>query len=202
MSLDRAGAGTPRAEVPTAYVFRPSLMGAPWEFRLAGDALDWASGRKSGHIPLRSIRRLRLSYRPASMQPHRFMTELWAEGAPKLEILSSSWKSMVEQERFDKKYAGFIGELHRRIASAAPPARFEQGSHPLLYWPGLTVFAGVALGLAWLVVRAEQAGTNAGAVIVGAFLTLFLWQGGNFFRRNRPGYYRPEAIPPELMPMG
>lgn len=202
MSPDRGGAQTPLAEANPAYVFRPSLVGVPWEFRLTGDALDWASGRKSGRIPLRSIRRLRLSYRPASMQSHRFMTELWAEGAPKLEILSSSWKSMVEQERLDQKYEDFIGELHRRIALAAPPARFERGSHPLLYWPGLIVFAGVALALAWLTVLALQAGTNAGAVFVGAFLALFLWQGGNFFRRNRPGRYRPEALPTELMPMG
>jgi len=197
MSVDRASAQT-----PLTYVFRPSLLGAPWEFSLAGDGLDWASGRKFGHISLRSIRRLRLSYRPASMQSQRFMTELWAEGAPKLKILSSSWKSLVEQERLDKNYADFIGELHRRIAAAAPPVRFEQGSNPLLYWPGLLVFAGVALALAWLVVRALQADTKAGAAFVGAFVALFLWQGGNFFRRNRPGRYRPDAIPAALMPKG
>jgi hypothetical protein len=31
---------------------------------------------------------------------------------------------------------------------------------------------------------------------------LFLWQSGNFFRRNRPGLYRPEALPAELLPKG
>jgi hypothetical protein len=145
---------------------------------------------------------VRLSFRPASMQTHRFAAELWADGAPKLEILSSSWKSMVEQERLDKPYAAFIVELHRRIVLAAPPARFEQGSYPLLYWPGLIVYVGVSLGLAWLVVRALQAGVKGGAAFVGAFLALFLWQGGNFFRRNRPGLYRPDAPPAELMPKG
>jgi hypothetical protein len=136
------------------------------------------------------------------MQSHRFMTELWAEGAPKLKILSSSWKSMVEQERKDKSYAAFVAELHRRIALAAPPARFEQGSHPLLYWPGLLVFVAVALGFAVLIARALQAGAMSGAAFVGGFLVLFLWQSGNFFRRNRPGLYRPEALPAELMPKG
>jgi hypothetical protein len=197
MSIDHASAGE-----PVAYDYRPSLLGAAWQFKLTGDGIDWATGRKAGHIPFRAVRRLRMSYRPASMQSHRFMTELWAEGAPKLKILSSSWKSMVEQERKDKPYAAFIAELHRRIALAAVPARFEQGSHPLLYWPGLIAFAGVALGLALLVVRALQADSKSGAAFIGGFLVLFLWQSGNYFRRNRPGLYRPEALPAEMIPKG
>jgi hypothetical protein len=197
MSIDLAGVGE-----PVAYAYRPSLLGAAREFKLAGDGIDWAAGRRGGHIPFRTVRRLRLSYRPTSMQSHRFMTELWADGAPKLEILSSSWKSMVEQERLDKRYAAFIAELHRRIALAAAPARFEQGSNPLLHWPGLLIFVGVALGLALLVMRALQADAKGGAAFIGGFLALFLWQGGNFFRRNRPGLYHPEALPAELMPKG
>jgi hypothetical protein len=186
----------------TAYSYRPSLLGAAWEFRLAGDGIDWAAGSKSGHIAFRDVRRMRLTYRPASMQSHRFMTELWADGAPKLEILSSSWKSLVEQERLDKPYAAFVRELHRRIALASPPARFELGGNRLLYWPGLVSFIGVALGLALLIVRALQADAKGGAAFIGFFLVLFLWQGGNFFRRNRPGLYRPEAVPAALMPKG
>ncbi len=193
---------TAAGEGAVSYAYRPSLLGAAREFKLAGDGIDWVAGRKSGHIPFRNIRHVRMSYRPASMQSHRFMTELWADGAPKLEILSSSWKSLVEQERLDQPYAAFVAELHRRIARAAPPARYEQGSHPLLYWPGLIAFVSVSLGLAFLIVRALQADTKGGAAFIGAFLVLFLWQGGNFFRRNRPGRYRPEAPPAELMPKG
>ena len=148
---------------PFAYAYRPSLLGAAWEFRLAGDGIDWAAGRKGGHIPFRAVRRLRMSFRPASMQSHRFMTELWADGAPKLEILSSSWKSMVEQERLDGRYTAFVAELHRRIALAAAPARFEKGSNPLLYWPGLIAYVGVSLGLALLVMRALQVNAKGGA---------------------------------------
>ncbi|HZL38717.1 MAG TPA: hypothetical protein VFC45_00345 [Pseudolabrys sp.] len=197
-----SGGPTDEAAEGTAYTFRPSVLGAPREFRLVGDGLDWAVARKSGHIRFSDVRRLRLSYRPTSMQSHRFMTELWAQGAPKLEILSSSWKSMVEQQRLDQPYTAFVIELHRRIALAAPPARYEQGSNPLLYWPGLFVFTSLMLALAVLVVRALQADTKAGAAFVGVFLLLLLWQGGNFFRRNRPGAYRPETPPAELLPKG
>jgi len=32
----------------TAYTFRPSLLGAPRAFKLAGDGIDWVVGRRSG----------------------------------------------------------------------------------------------------------------------------------------------------------
>ena len=186
--------------VEVVYTFRPSLLGAPREFKLAADGLRWTAGSRSGRVPFRDVRRVRLSYRPVSMQAHRFVTEVWAEGAPKLEIVSSSWKSMVEQVRQDQPYADFVRELHRRVAAAAAPARFEQGRNPLFYWTGLAVFAAVALAIAALAVRALQAGAVAGALFILAFLALFLWQGGNFLRRNRPGTYRPDALPELLMP--
>jgi hypothetical protein len=192
----RAAAG----EGALSYSYRPSLLGAPWAFTLGRETLDWQMGRKSGRVALRDIKRLRLSFRPISMQPQRFLTEIWADGAPRLEICSSSWKSMVEQERLDRGYTAFVAELHRRLAQDGAAVRCEQGSDPLLYWPGLAVFAAIALALAALCVRGLQAHTWNGAAIVVAFLLFFLWQAGNYFRRNRPGRYRPDALPPELMP--
>src|SRR5262245_62270545 len=117
----------------------------------------------SGHILYRDISRLRLSFRPVSMQSQRFITELWGQGAPRLKIASSSWKSMVEQERLDRSYSVFVRELHRRIAAATPSVRFERGHNPWIYWPSVAVFAGVALALDGLITRGLQAGTYAGA---------------------------------------
>jgi hypothetical protein len=134
------------------------------------------------------------------MQTHRYQTEIWADGAPKLTIVSSSWKSMVEQERLDEAYTAFLVALHQRLAEAGAPVSFEQGSSPLRYWPGLAFFAGLSFGLAFLIVRALQSDAIAGAAFVAAFLGLFLWHGGNFFRRNRPGVYRPDALPELLLP--
>jgi hypothetical protein len=162
----------------------------------------WEVDGKSGRIPFRNIRRLRMSFKPVSMQAQRFITEIWSEDAPKFEIVSSSWKSLVEQERQDKSYSTFIVELHRRIACAGVPVRFEQGGNPVTYWPALIVFAAGGLGMALLTVRALQMDAMGGAVFIAAFLVLFLWQGGLFFRRNRPGVYRPDALPADLLPKG
>jgi hypothetical protein len=193
---------TPRAAADVPYSYRPSLLGAAWSFSLTGDGLAWEAGRKAGLVPYRHIRRIRMSFKPVSMQSQRYLTEVWADRAPKLEIVSSSWKSLVEQERLDKSYSVFVTELHRRIADAQAQTRFEQGSNPIIYWPGLGAFAGVGLGLAWLIVRALQADAKGGAAFIAAFMILFFWQGGNFFRRNRPGLYRPDAPPAELLPKG
>jgi hypothetical protein len=182
------------------YAYRPSLLGAAHEFRLSGNTLNWAAGRRAGSMPLRDVKVVRLSFQPASMQPHRFVTELWADNAPRLVIVSSSWKSVVEQERLDERYTVFVTELHRRIADAKAPAQFVQGKRAFTYWPALVLFVAVALGLAVLVTRALQAQSLGGAIFIAAFLALFLWHGGNFFRRNKPGRYRPDALPPDLLP--
>jgi hypothetical protein len=184
-----------------AYSYRPSVLGASWEFELSGETLTFRAGRRSGRVSLRKIRRVRLSYRPVAMQSRRFLAEIWAEGAPKLEICSSSWKSMVEQERFDRSYAIFVTELHRRLAQMSVPALYEQGSNPLLYWPGLVFFVAIVVALAVLVVTGLRAQAWGGAAFVAIFLLLFVWQAGNFFRLNRPGSYRPDILPPILVPV-
>jgi len=184
------------------YTYRPSLLGTPWAFRLTDNGLEWSAGSKSGRVAWRDVRRVRMSYRPASMQSHRFITELWADGAPKLQIVSSSWKSLVEQERLDKPYSAFVAELHRRIARAGATPRFERGNNPLIYWPGLIVFTGMGLALVLLMFRVLADGALGGAAVVAAFFVLFLWQCGNIFRRNWPGVYRPDALPEVLLPKG
>jgi len=184
----------------STYSYRPSLLGAPYEFQLGEHGLDWTVGRKSGRVAWRDVQRVRMSFRPASMQSYRFVTEIWAAGAPKLAIMSTSWKSMVTHERLDQGYAAFVGELHRRLAQAQTQARFEQGTNPVQYWPGLVVFAGVSLALAFLIVRALQAQAIGGALFIAGFLALFLWRGGDFFRRNRPRFYRVDALPRDLLP--
>lgn len=189
----------PGGDVVT-YTYRPSLLGAPWEFRLDGDVFEWRAGRQSGRVALAQVRFVRLSYRPANLQTHRFVTELWADGAPKLQIVSASWKSMFDQERLDKPYSAFVAELHRRLMQTGAGTQFIRGIHKVKYWASVAVFAAVGLGISVLVVRALQSGVFAGAAFVGAFLALFVWQGGNFLRRNRPGTYRPDALPAMLLP--
>ena len=184
------------------YIHKPSLMGAPWELRLRPEALEWRTGRHEGRIPYGRVTRVRLSFRPVTMQTRRFIAEVWSAGEPRLSIASTSWRSMVEQASQDQAYGAFVRELHRRIAAAGVTPAYDCGSPALLYWPGLAVFAGVVVGFAMLIVRALDTGAYSGAAVVGAFFALFVWQSGTYFWRNRPGHYRPDALPTELVPNG
>lgn len=182
------------------YAYKTSLMGAPSEFRLTADALEWRRGTYQGRAPYGRIRRLRLAFRPMTMQNYRFLTEIWTVDGPKLQIASTSWKSLVEHERLDGPYRAFVTELNRRIGAAGGQTLFQTGSPPFLYWPGVVVFVGAALALAGLIVRALAVAAWSGAAFIAAFLAFFLWQAGTFFRRNKPGTYDPANVPPQVLP--
>lgn len=183
-----------------AYAYKPSLLGAPWQFRLAPDRLVWTVGQRTGSVAYAAIRRLRLSFRPVTMQSYRFTTEIWADGVPKLTIASASWRSMMEQERFDQPYRDFIAALHERIAAAGGRPALEAGANPFLYWPGLTIFTAVALAVIALLARAFHQDSWPAMLFLAAFFALLLWQIGGFFRRNRPRRYLAAAIPEDVLP--
>jgi len=182
------------------YAFKSSLIGAPLELQLTDDALEWRRGSAEGRARYRAIRRIRLSFRPMTMQNYRFLAEIWPADGAKLQITSTSWKSMFEHERLDAPYAAFVTELNRRVGAAGGQTVFDCGSPALLYWPGVVILCGATLGIVALAVRALAVGAFAGAAFIVGFLALFLWQAGGFFRRNRPGSYRPDALPPQLLP--
>ncbi len=191
---------TEDAAVDPTYAFKPSLMGAICQFALRPDAIDWQIGRYSGSTRYDSVSAVRLSYRPVTMQSHRFVTEIWSAGTPKLQIVSVSWRSMIEQQRLDRDYSAFVTELHRRLAAAGGVACFSTGLPVVTYWIGVVVFGAVMLATAALVVRAgilEQWGASA---LVGLFFLIFAYQVGSYFYRNRPRRYRPDAIPDGVLP--
>jgi hypothetical protein len=182
------------------YVFKPSLLGAPRQFALRRGGLQWHMANFSGFIRYGDVRRMRMSYRPAAMQSHRFVTEIWSKTAPKLQIVSASWRSVMEQERLDAGYTAFVTELHRRLAAAGSAARFTTGMPVVSYWIGVVVFGGAMLALVGLTVRALQLGEWTAAALIGGLGAVFALQIGNYFRRNRPGSYRPEAVPANVLP--
>ena len=188
------------AAADPAYAFKPSLMGGACQFTLRPDAMEWQIGRRSGRVGYGRVRAVRLSYRPVTMQTHRFITEIWSADNPKIQIVSVSWRSIMEQQRLDAAYAAFIIELHRRLAAAGAPARFLTGLPFATYWVGVVVFGAVLVATGGLLVRATSFDQWAPMVVVAIFFLVFAYQLGTYFYRNRPGRYRPEEIPADVLP--
>jgi hypothetical protein len=197
---DTGSGGSATDATDIAYAYKSSLVGAPFQFRLAHDAFEWSKGGATGRTPYERIRRIRLGFRPQTMQNHRFLAEVWIADGPKLQIASTSWKSLVEQERFDEGYRAFVTELCRRTGAAGGQTLFQAGSPVILYWLGVIVFVGASLALAGLVIRALQQAAWGGAAFITGFLAFFLWQAGAFFRRNRPGVFHADAVPDAVLP--
>ena len=64
------------------------------------------------------------------------------------------------------------------------------------------VYVAALLGFVALAVRAFGTGDKAASAFVFGFFLLFAWQVGTYFYRNRPGRYRPDALPQHLLPKG
>ena len=183
-----------------AYAFKASLAGAMRRFTLRPDGLHWEIGRRRGSARYDHIRMVRLSYRPVTMQSHRFVAEIWPSGESKIQIVSVSWRSMMEQQRLDASYSAFIAELHRRIALARGGTQFSAGLPLPIYWIGVTVFSAVLLATAALVFRAARTGQWAATAVVVMFLAVFAYQIGQYFYRNQARRYQPDSIPAAVMP--
>ena len=190
----------PSHEGDPIYGYKPNLMGAPWVFRLTDKGIEWEYGRRSALLRYKDVRRVRMSYRPATLQTHRFITEIWSEQSPKLQISSTSFRGLMEQQRQDAEYTAFVGELHRRLAASRSAARFESGMHPWLYWLGSFVMVAIAVALAILMGRTVLNRDIAGFAVVAGVMLLFAWQVGTLFYRNRPLVYRADEPPPAVLP--
>ena len=183
------------------YAYKPSLRAAAWSFVLGADTLHWSRGRYAGEVHYHDIARLRLSYRPVTMQMARYQLEIWAPQAPRLVVVSSTCRSFVEMQSQAPAYRAFVAALHRRIAAAGGEPRCERGIAPPLYWAGIAVLGGTALALLALALRAIAVGAWGGAAFLAIFLAIFGWQIGAFFSRNRPGRYDlTGALPQWLLP--
>jgi hypothetical protein len=182
------------------YAFKPSLIGRWYEFTLKSDGLHWQMGGSAGRVRYERIRAVRLSFRPVTMQSRRFITEIWSTDNPKIQIVSVSWRSMVEQARQDGAYSAFVTELHQRLATSGSKAQFTTGLPVVSYWFGVVTFAAVSISMAAMIVRTLKLEQWSASAIIGAIFAVFALQIGNYFRRNRPSRYRPDAIPREVLP--
>lgn len=181
------------------YTYRPSLLGAAWQFSLTDTGLAWSAGRKQGVWAYADIVHVQLSYRPVSMQRRRFRADITAREGRTLPVVSATWQSMIAVAPQDDAYRTFIMELHRRLA-ASGHATFGAGQRRAAYVIGLVLLAFVGVALIGLLLRAFATSSWSGAAFIVACGAVFGWQMISFMRRNRPRNYAPGDVPADLLP--
>jgi hypothetical protein len=182
------------------YAYKASLIGAAHQFELTDNGMAWRIAGKSGVWPYAGIAAIRLSYRPVSMQSHRFRADIENADAARINILSTSWQTAALMAPQDHDYRGFITRLHARMAEAGSNAELIGGLKPRVYAAALVFLTLVAVAISGLLVRAIATDEFAGALFLVGFAALFAWQIGGFVRRNRPRAYTFDDLPEALLP--
>ena len=167
---------------------------------MSDQGLTWRIGGKTGLWPYAAISRVRLSFRPVSMQARRFRADIDRSGGGRLAIVSTSWQTAALMAPQDRDYRAFIAQLHRRMAEAGSKAALSGGLRPGIYAAAVALLALVGNAIAGLFVRAIATGEFAGALFLVGFTALFGWQIGGFIRRNRPRAYSFDHLPEALLP--
>jgi hypothetical protein len=189
-----------QASPAVRYAYRASLIGAAHQFELTDAGLSWRVSGKADVWPYAGISSIRLSYRPVSMQAHRFRADIQNSCGARLVMLSTTWQTAALMAPQDNDYRTFIAQLHARMADTASKATLIGGLSPRLYGAALTLLTLVALAMTGLLIRAIAIGEWAGVLFLLGFAALFAWQIGGFIRRNRPLAYTFDHLPEALLP--
>jgi hypothetical protein len=201
LSLQENLQGQATTEAPSVrYAYKASLIGAAHQFELTDGGLSWRVGGRSSVWPYAEISAIRLSYRPVSMQQHRFRADIRHTSGARLAILSTSWQTAALMAPQDRDYRAFIVGLHERMAKAGSAAELTGGLGRKTYAAALALVALVGVMMFSLFVRALMVGMWGGVLFLIGFAALFGWQVGGFIRRNRPIRYGFDRVPEALLP--
>ncbi|MGY3034825.1 hypothetical protein ACVIIV_003995 [Bradyrhizobium sp. USDA 4354] len=184
----------------TSYAYKASLIGSAHRFELTEEGLSWHIAGRSGLWRYDEISAIRLSFRPVSMQQHRFRADVSRAGGGRIAILSTSWQTAALMAPQDSGFRDFLIELHARMAKAGSRAELTAGLGRKTYAAVLALLAVLTVAMAGLLIRALLIGEFAGVLFILGFAALFAWQVGGFVRRNQPRSYSLDCVPKTLLP--
>jgi hypothetical protein len=183
-----------------SYAYKASLIGSAHRFELTDEGLSWHIAGRSGLWRYCDISAVRLSFRPVSMQQHRFRADLRHADGGRIAILSTSWQTPALMAPQDNGFRDFIVALHARMEKAGSRAVLTAGLGHIAYSAALALLAVLAVAMAGLFIRALATGEWVGALFIVGFVALFVWQIGGFIRRNQPRSYGFDTLPRTLLP--
>jgi hypothetical protein len=191
--------GAPAA-AGASYAYKASLIGSAHRFELTEEGLSWHIAGRTALWRYDEISAIRLSFRPVSMQQHRFRADVSHASGGRIAILSTSWQTAALMAPQDNGFRNFIVALHARMAQAGSRAELTAGLGRRTYAVVLAFLAVLAVAMTGLLIRALAIGEFAGSLFILGFTALFAWQVGGFVRRNQPRSYSFDRLPRALLP--
>ncbi len=176
---------------------RPGTLGATYSYRLGDDGLYWQAGRTNGHIAYADVTRVELITYAAEGETQGQCKLKRRSGKP-LRIRTHSFDGLGDLEDRTSTYRPFVRELCKRIAAAAPQARFLSGSTTMWYiWIVLLAVlgtVGVFLLLAILGAPPLAFDLMFGLLVVAGIIP-FVWRQ---IRRGGQNDFDPQDPPAEF----
>lgn len=185
---------------PVRYSYKPSLVGAPYDFELTEQGLSYRAGFRTDEWPYRDISEIRLTYRPVSMLAHRFRADIRNRAGKKLTVISATWSSIVTLSPQNDAYCAFMRELLRRVAVEGGQVACYAGMQPAVFAASVATLSLVMIALAGLLIRALSTEAYPAALFMLGFAAWFGWYIGGWLSRNKPGSYEPSSPPARLLP--
>jgi len=183
-----------------SYRFRPRIVGGEHIFSLTPDALEFESSGRFERIAYRDIARVRMSYRPANMTFHRFVTEIWPREGKKLALVSVSASAPFHFESKGQAYRAFLLEMFKRIKAVQPAFRIETGMARWRWLPAASFGMATLVALLYVLGRALFDAQYSLFAVCLVFGVLFAAQIGTMLLRNRPRSCEIDAVPVEVLP--
>jgi len=184
------------------YTQNPRPVGFPVSFRLKGRAIEVERMGRADRMPLERVAAVRLSYEARSFAPGALKTKLVFDDGRSLVLTSVSFRSMFDARPQAAEYGRFVRELLRRVARAAPGARYEAG-RPFPVWVLLAVISAAIIGaLAYFAWQVWLVGETAIAIAAAAIGLIGIWQLEPLVRHNKPRPFAPDDPPETLVPRG
>ncbi|HEV1999125.1 MAG TPA: hypothetical protein VGQ97_01390 [Xanthobacteraceae bacterium] len=190
----------PAREEALVYRYRPRLIGGEFELTLAPDALEWATGTRTGRLAYGDVKRVRVSFQPSNLMTRRCLCEIWPRSGGRLAVSSSSARSLLDSTDHGPEFRAFVTALVRKVGAAGGATRLEAGMAAWRWWPMMIITVAVLGGAFVLGVRASVTGETVFGLAVLVLSALFGWQMGSLIARNRPRTFSPDAIPPSVLP--
>lgn len=185
---------------PLTYMHRPKPYSAELVLSLDGAHFTAERGKSRQTFPLGAIERVRLSFTPRNTARLAFTCMVRSKDGRSVTFDNLSWKSLIETERLDRDYRGFIAELIARAAAANGAIILEAGISPFRH--RMMMIFGAAMMIALAV--AAYVGAREGSLLVLAFAAglaayLGFWLR-SYLGRNRPRRFGAKALPDGVLP--